>query len=183
MVLQTKVTVSEFEAFISRRENRERLFELIGGKIVEVVSNPLSSKIAQRFGTFVGMYLLENDIGHLTGADGGYVVSGEMYIPDVGFIGYEKQRELAYDEGYNPNPPDLAVEVLSPSNDPADMHIKIGNYLRAGTTVWVADPAKQQVTVHAPGQEEMTLNIDGTLNGGDVLPGFSLSLRDVFPED
>jgi Uma2 family endonuclease len=183
MVFETKpVTITEFEQFIRRKENADRPFELIGGKIIEVVSNPFSSKTAARFITFLGMYLLNHDIGHLTSSDGGYTVSGERYIPDVGFIRYEKQPELTYDEGYNPNPPDLAIEVLSPLNNLADIHIKIGNYLRAGTTVWVADPPKKQVTVYAPGQEERTVGIDGKLDGGDVLPGFTLAVRDVFPD-
>src|SRR5262245_7155912 len=94
---ETKLySIEEFDAFVSLPENHERLFEYIGGEIVEVVSNPYSSKIGSLLNTYIGVYLLQNDIEHLTGADGGYMVSGERYIPDVGFISYTKQTELSY---------------------------------------------------------------------------------------
>ncbi len=181
MVFQTKpMTVEEFDEFILLPENIDREFEFIGGEIYEVVSNPKSSNAAARFITFLGMYLLQNDIGYLTGADGGYRVSGERYIPDVGFISYAKQPELSYTDGYNPNPPDLAVEVLSPSNDDEKMRIKIHNYQVAGTVVWVADVAAQTIEVYLPGKPVIILGINDTLEAGDVLPGFKVAVKDIF---
>lgn len=173
-------TVEEFDAFVSLPENHERLFEYIGGEIVEVVSNPYSSKIAMLVGGYIQIYLVQNDIGHLTGADGGYMVSGERYIPDVGFIRYAKQPELSYVEGYVPNPPDLAVEVLSPGNADDEMAVKIANYLAAGTVVWMFKPPQQQVVVFQPGKPAQTLDINSVLDGGTTLPGFKLALKDVF---
>jgi len=173
-------TIEEFDAFVMLPENHEHSFEYIGGEIVEVVSNPLSSKIASLVGTYMGVYLLKNDIGHLTGADGGYIVSGERYIPDVGFISYAKQPELSYVEGYIPNPPDLAVEVLSPGNADDEMAVKIANYLAAGTVVWMLKPPQQQAVVFQPGKPTQTLDINGVLDGGAVLPGFKLALKDIF---
>ncbi len=131
---------------------------------------------------FVFMYLSRNDIGHFTGADGGYMVSGERYIPDVGFIRYDRQRELLSVEGYNPLPPDLAVEVLSPSNTDDKMRVKIANYLLAGTFVWVVDPEDKAVEVYAPGKPVKILTVDGILDGGDVLPEFTLAVKDIFAE-
>lgn len=181
MVLQTKpMTVEEFDAFVLLPENIDREFEFIGGEIYEVVSNPKSSNTAMRFATFLGGYLLQNDIGYLTGADGGYRVSGERYIPDVGFISYAKQPELSYTDGYNPNPPDLAVEVLSPSNDDEKMRIKIHNYQAAGTVVWLGDVESQTIEVYRPGQPVMILGINDVLDGGDVLPGFKVAVKDIF---
>src|SRR5829696_4954055 len=92
-------TVEEFEAFTELPENVDSLFEFIGGEIFEVPSNPLVSKFASRMNLYIGMYLLQNNIGHLTGESGGYMVSGERYAPDVAFISYEKQPELA-SQGY-----------------------------------------------------------------------------------
>jgi Uma2 family endonuclease len=183
MVLQTRfVTIEEFERFIQLPENRDRNFEYIGGEIVEVVSNPLSSNLAVRVSTFVGMYLLKNDIGHLTGADGGYIVSGERYIPDVGFITYARQPELDYFDGYIQNAPDLAVEVLSPANEDDVMTIKVGNYLAANTIVWLFRPLEQQVAVFVPGQPVKVMSTDGVLDGGTILPGFTLNIADIFPK-
>jgi len=181
MVLQKPLlSVEEFEAFVRRPENKDREFELVGGEIIEVVSNPLSSKIGARISGFLFVYLAQNDIGHLTGADGGYIVSGERYIPDVAFISYEKQPALEYHEGYNPAAPDLAVEVLSPGNDDESMRIKIANYLAAGTIVWAFNVEETSVEVYVPGKPVQIIGSDGALDGGDILPGFKLSLRDIF---
>lgn len=119
------VPVEEFDRFVLLPENAERMFEYIGGEIVEAVSSNYSSEIGARFLIVIGMFVLSNDLGRVTGADGGYQVSGERYIPDVAFVSKAKQ----------PEPPDLAVEVLLPTNDADDMRIKVVNYLRVGTVV------------------------------------------------
>ena len=127
------------------------------------------------------VFVREHDLGRVTGADGGYVVSGGRYIPDVAFISKEKQPEPSH-EAYNPNPPDLAIEVLSPSDDPADTRIKVVNYLRAGTSVWVVDPDKKRVEVYMSDELADFVGLDGVLDGGDMLPGFRLAVKDIFPE-
>jgi Uma2 family endonuclease len=183
MVIQFKpLTIEEFNEFIHRPENIDREFEYIGGGIFEVVSHPRSSKLGARISGFFFVYLSHNDIGHLTGADGGYMVSGERYIPDVGFIRYDKQAELLYIEGYNPYPPDLAVEVLSSTNDDEKMRIKITNYLAAGTFVWVVNPEQKLVEVYEPGKPVKIFGMSATLTGGDILPGFTLAVKDIFAE-
>jgi Uma2 family endonuclease len=175
-------TVEEFDRFVDLPENADKLFELIGGEIVEVPSNPYVSEIASNISFFLKLYLRERGIeGHVTGEAGGYRVFGERYAPDVAFIAKARQPELAR-QGYNPNPPDLAVEVLSPSYDPERMRIKLVNYLRAGATVWIVNPDKQQVEVYTPGETPVIVNRDGALDGGAVLPGFTLAAKDVFPE-
>jgi Uma2 family endonuclease len=128
------------------------------------------------------VFVRTHDLGYVTGADGGYRVSGERYIPDAAFISTARQPQPSH-EAYNPNPPDLAVEVLSPTNDPGEMRVKIVNYLLAGTVLWVVDPDLKRVEVYVPGQTPKTLGIDDVLDGGNVLPGFSLAVRDIFPEE
>jgi hypothetical protein len=74
------MTLEEFDRFVELPENADRLFEYIGGEVAEVVSNQRSSSIAYRLGIFIGMYLLQNDVGGVaTGADGGYMIAGERY--------------------------------------------------------------------------------------------------------
>jgi Uma2 family endonuclease len=60
------------------------------------------------------------------------------------------------------------------------MRIKVVNYLRAGTTLWMFDPDRKQVEVYSPKYPPITVSLDGVLDGGDVLPGFSLSVREIF---
>ncbi|GAB4521342.1 MAG: Uma2 family endonuclease [Anaerolineae bacterium] len=178
MVIRT-VTLEDFEAFINQPEHRDSTFEFIDGRIVEVVSNNLSSQIAMFIGAMILVFVLEKDLGWVTGADGGYRVAGERYIPDVGFISKVRQPAISR-AAYNPLAPDLAVEVLSPGNDAGDIRIKIVNYLRAGTTVWLVDPEAKQVEVYTPGEAPRTLYESDTLNGGAVLPGFTLAVKALF---
>lgn len=183
MVLQIQpVSSREFDQFIRLPENADRNFELIAGEIVEkMVSNPRSSKIGLRVGGRLSVFVEDRGLGVVTGADGGYMVGGERYIPDAAYI--SKARQSAQpDEAYNPLPPDLAVEVLSPSNDDEEMRVKIANYLAAGTLVWVIDPDKQRVEVYLSGQPAKILGINDTLDGAHVLPGFSLSVGSIFAE-
>jgi Uma2 family endonuclease len=181
MVIQAKrYTVDEFAALVNSPENADRVLEYIGGEVVVVPSNPYSSKIATRISGFIFAYLLQNDIGHLTGEAGGYVVAGERYAPDVAFISYAKQQELAR-EGYNPNPPDLAVEVISPTDVEHHLRIKVVNYQAVGTVVWVVNPQANIIEVYRPGQPVTIAEVGDTLDGGDFLPGFTLPVKDIFP--
>ena len=82
------------------------------------------------------------------------------------------------DDAYNPLAPDLALEVLSPTNTDEEMRVKIVNYLAAGTVVWVVDPGKR-VEVHRSGQPVQILGINDTLDGGALLPGFELSVAQI----
>jgi Uma2 family endonuclease len=144
--------------------------------------SPLFGYQINRFTDRYFVYLSNHDIGHLTGADGSYMVSGERYIPDVGFIAYARQPGLSTVEGYVPNAPDLAVEVLSPGNTDEELAIKVANYLAAGTVVWMVKPVEKRVVVFAPGKPARTLGIDDTLDGGAVLPGFTLPVKAISPE-
>jgi Uma2 family endonuclease len=183
LVEKKHISLSDFEAFTSRPENQDKQFEFIYGEIVEVVSNPISSKIAAKISGYIFIYLLQHKLGHLTGADGGYVINlTERYIPDVGFIFYEKQLKLVYEDGYIPNPPDLAVEVVSPSNKDKELMVKIGHYLEVGTLVWVVYPKEKQVAVYEQGKAVRVLKEDESLSGEKVLPDFVLKVRDIFED-
>lgn len=170
-------TVQDFDEFVNQPENADKLFEYIGGEVFEVASNPYSSKIASRFNRYLTAHVDDNDLGHVTGEQGSYQVSGERYAPDVAYISCARQPELAK-SGYNPNPPELAVEVVS--SDSATLTTKLGNYLAAGTVVWIVRPERESVEVHQPGQPVQTLREKDTLIGGAVLPGFKLALNQVF---
>jgi Uma2 family endonuclease len=183
-VERQRITVEQFDTFVEQSENDDKLFEYIGGEIVEVPSNPLSSMIAALVLAEIINYLKRNNIGVATGADGGYMVSGERYVPDAAFIAYERQPNLP-DRGYNPNPPNLAVEVVSDETSARELDrlmTKVGNFVAAGTMVWVFYPQAQVARVHAPGQPIQVIERDGILDGGDVLPGFKFSLSDIFPQ-
>jgi Uma2 family endonuclease len=185
MVLEiSRLTVEQFDTFAALPENDDKLFEFIGGEVVEVPSNPYASYISSRALRRIANYVEAQNLGFVTGEAGGYMVSGERYAPDVGFIHKAKQARLAT-EGYNPLPPDLAVEVDFPSTVQSQrmLRIKLANYLAAGTVVWVVLPETREVEVYAPDQPARLLTVNDTLDGGEVLPGFTLAVRELFPEE
>ena len=179
MITDRLVSESEFEKFILLPEHGDTLFELIDRQIYPVLPNNRSSRIAMSIGIRIGAFVNQHELGYITGADGGYQVSGQRYIPDVAFMSKARQAE-ASDMAYNPLAPDLAVEVLSPTDNPANVRIKLINYLNAGTVVWIVDPAVESVEIYIPNEQPMRLGVDDTIKGGDILPNFELAVKDIF---
>jgi Uma2 family endonuclease len=160
-------------------------FELIEGVLREVSpSSSKSSVIGARLLIAVGQFVLEHRLGYATNADGGYILSSNPHtvvVPDVGFYRRDRFPGGMPERGFYPMPPDLAVEVISPTDERADMRQKQELYARAGVPlVWWVDPEARTVTVHQPGHEPRVLDASQTLDGGDVLPGFSLPVERIF---
>lgn len=85
---------------------------------------------------------------------------------------------------YWPFAPDLAVEVVSPSDRASDVEAKVGDYLAAGTRlIWIVDPAARVVRVHRSLRDVQVLAEDAELTGGDVLPRFRCPVQRLFPWD
>jgi Uma2 family endonuclease len=189
MVVQEKrYTVAEFASITNAPENAGRLLELIDGEILEKMPTSfLPSYIALRIAYFILAYLMQNDIGYVTGADGSYVMDDENeFIPDVGYISKERLPQIP--SGKTPIPPDLAVEVVSPTDSIKDVQRKARKYLRLGTSmVWIVYPEDQTVDVcladpETPeGMRVREVGIESVLDGGDLLPGFKLAVKDIFP--
>ena len=183
-LVANRLTVEQFDTFAALPENADKLFEFIGGEVVEVPSNPYASSISMAVAGAILAYLRGNPIAHVTGEAGGYMVSGERYAPDVGVLLKTRQARLAL-SGYNPLPPDLAVEVDFPSTlkSQRDLRHKLYGYQAAGVLVWIVQPDTREVEVYAPGQPPRVLSVNDALDGGAVLPGFTLPLRELFPDE
>lgn len=179
MAIQTPpMTVEEFERFVELPENAELTFELIDGKPVEVPIDVYVSSISVRFIASIGSFIDRN--GAVTGENGGYMIDGQPYVPNAAFI--SKSKLPLAKKGYHPLPPDLVVEIapLKTKKEIQDLRAKIVHYLNAGVVVWAAFPETKTVEVHIAGQPVKMLGIDDEIDGGDVLPGFKLAVRDVF---
>jgi Uma2 family endonuclease len=181
MVTHARLTVEEFDRIAALPENVDKRLEFVAGEIVELVSNNYCSEVAFSFGTEINVHVKRNGLGRVTGADGGYRVFGERYIPDVAFISKARQPEPSH-EAYNPQAPDLVVEVVSPTDVPKDVLEKVANYIAAGTVVWLVYPDIPEVKVFEPGLPVKTVTVDGILDGGSVLPGFKLPLSTIFSQ-
>jgi Uma2 family endonuclease len=103
-----------------------------------------------------------------------------VVAPDVAFIRADRLRSVVFD-GYWEGAPDLAVEVLSPSDRPSATRRKLQMYVDAGTPmVWIVDPRRRHVVVHELDAGPRVLGPDDTLDGGDVLPGFRVLVGSLF---
>ena len=179
MVIQTPqtMTVTDFDTWVTAQTGD---YEYVAGEVLTVVSNNYASQIAMLVGAFITLFARQHNLGYVTGSDGGYQVNGERYIPDVGYISKERQPQPSHD-AYNPNPPDLAVEVVSPTDSERNLLIKVSNYLAVGTDVWIVYPQEREVHVHQSGQGVTILSEQDTLTTETLLPGFSLPVKDIFP--
>jgi Uma2 family endonuclease len=179
MVQTRTTTLEEFERFIARPENEDRRFEYIEGEIVEVVTDYFCSLVAARILSRMNTYAEEHELGYVTGEAGGYQVGENRYIPDVGFISKQRQPEAPHG-AFNPNPPDLVVEVISPTDRPKKVRTKTANYVASGIIVWLVDPEAQEIEIHTPGMPVKTYQHSETLDAGTVIPGFKIILKDIF---
>jgi len=188
MVMRIKsVTVDEYLEIIALPENENRWLQLVAGVIEEMPpSSSLNSMIAVAISSHLYAFASEKNLGYVTGADGGFVLGKhEVLIPDVGYI--SRERSSGIPTKIFAVAPDLAVEVISPGESSRDVLDKARRYLLAGTKmVWAFYPEAQVADVIRLSAEKeliiQTLHITDTLDGGDVLPDFSLPLTKVFPQ-
>jgi Uma2 family endonuclease len=168
---------------MERREGR--ICELVDGTLVEKTMGLAESFLALRIAFFLQLFLEQHKLGMLGGADGTLRLwPGLVRIPDVSFISWDQLPNRKIPKKPIPDLyPDLAVEVLSCKNTKAEIDRKLHEYFRSGTRLaWVVDPRKRNVRVYTAPDQFRLLTEDQSLDGGDVLPGISLPLREVFAQ-
>jgi Uma2 family endonuclease len=176
------LTADEFFALPDPPDGSKQ--ELVRGRVV-TMPNPGWEHGEVQGNVFfcIKSFLKQNPIGRVATESG--TVTGRkpdtVRGPDVSY--YSKER-LPLDQrvvGYHTEVPDLCVEVISPSNTKKAMRAKIKEYFFAGVRmVWVVDPEDRSVTILRAPDEGRTLYDDATLDGGEVLPGFSCKVSDLF---
>jgi Uma2 family endonuclease len=161
------------------------LCELVDGVLVEKPVGTRESAIACLIVFYLRQFLVGKSLGTVLGADGMLRLFPNLVrIPDVSFLTWESfpGRRLPSD-AIALAAPDLAVEVLSPSNTTGEMEQKRREYFAAGTRlVWIVDPATRTIDVYDSLEHHRRLDRSSTLDGGTVLPGFSLAVSSVFAE-
>lgn len=174
------------EDVIRMDDHEDRLCELVEGTLVEKSRMGFEeSDIALTIGTEPRLFVRPRKLGIVTGADGPFeLLGGLVRYPDVAFTSWDRFPGRKRPKIPLPHlAPDLAVEVLSKSSTPAEIRRKLGEYIRAGVRlVWVVAPRKRTVRVHTAANRSVLLREDQSLDGGDVLPGFTLALRELFAE-
>jgi Uma2 family endonuclease len=173
------------DAEVVQREGNS-LCELVDGVLVEKPIESLKSLVAIEVAFALRRYLEDHPMGVVLGADGLLQIGPKLVRgPDVSFISWERfpGRTLPTERVWAVAP-DLAVEVLSPGNTPAEMERKVNDYFTAGTkVVWIIDPATRTAVVRQMDEASMIvkslLSKDAGLTATSILPGLSVPVAAV----
>lgn len=178
------MTISDYEALLALPENADRRLELVYGEVIEKMPTQLHAAIVHLISGFLFVFLRENPIGWAL-VEARYQLPDDNQnarIPDLSFVRKAEGRMLT-EQGAAPYMPDLAVEIQSPAQDDKFMADKAAYYLANGTRmVWLVYPDRRLVEV-LTADERHLLTEGGTISGGDVLPEFTLQVKDIFPQD
>jgi Uma2 family endonuclease len=167
------------------KQRYHSLFELVDGVLVEKGMGYRESLLAGVLIAALRAFVVPRNLGAVSGADGFLrLFAGLVRAPDVAFASWDRFPDRKLPEEPIPTlAPDLAIEVLSESNTPKEMRRKRGEFFSRGVSLaWEIDPRKRTVTVYHPDGTETVLGENDRLDGGEVLPGFSLELRELFAE-
>ena len=159
--------------------------ELIRGVLHETMpAGYAHGKIVMNLGILLGVFIKPRRLGSLIASDSGVWLERDpdtVREPDIAYFSAAKIPLDALDTGYAEVPPDLVVEIVSPSDTRREVHDKALMWLSYGVDlVWVVQPDTRTVDVYEPGRAVMTLDEHDTLDGGDVLPGFTCAVSEVF---
>ncbi len=182
MAIQDKLYTADDLLKLSAADDSKR-YELDRGVLIEMAPTGethgiLVNEIAYVITTFVRA----GNWGRVTAAETGFLLSENPAIvraPDIAFTSRDRLQPRT--DKYPRVAPDLAVEVISPGDSQPEIHEKVVEYFRAGTRlVWVVYPRSRAIYVyHAPTQITV-LGVEDTLDGGDVLPGFTVKIGNLF---
>jgi Uma2 family endonuclease len=164
-----------------------KVYELVEGRLVEVGgASWRSSTIAMTIGALLTMFVRQHRLGKVSGADLGTKLASKpdtVRVPDVAFVRAERFRDGKGPRRFFVGAPDLCIEVLSPTDRYSTVRRKIREYLAAGAEqVWVIDPETRAAVVHRAGGAEDEYAEDGVIDGGDLLPGFTLRLAEIWED-
>jgi Uma2 family endonuclease len=180
---RTEVTPEEFLAMPDGKH-----YELIDGEPKERNGSLLSSRVASRLNRYLDIYCEEHNLGWILESECGYRCfpwkPGRVRRADLSFIGRERlPSQEQWSEGYVTIAPDLAIEVVSPTDLVSELDEKVEDYLRAGVKlVWVVHPEICKLEVRRGDGSGIWLRADDELSGEDVIPGFRCRVGDLFPK-
>ncbi|MEP7200520.1 MAG: Uma2 family endonuclease [Chloroflexota bacterium] len=168
--------------------DKSRPFELVRGEIVYMdwTGEEHADVAGELFGE-MRAYVREHDLGKVYTADAGFLLAENpdtVRVPDVAFVSWARRGRVEHTAGAVPMPPDLAVEIISPSDTMKAVREKVKEYFEAGVQeVWIIEPWAQTVTKCLGSLlRTQTLGMEDMLDGGELLPGFTMRVAELFSE-
>ncbi|MCC7371758.1 MAG: Uma2 family endonuclease [Chloroflexi bacterium] len=161
--------------------------ELVRGELRSMAPRGFQhGRSSTRIGRSLDHFVEEHGLGEVMTSEIGYRLESDpdtVRGPDVSFISAAHLARVGEPRTFFAGSPDLAVEVVSPNDRYTDVQEKVSEWLQAGARlVFVVDPRRRTVTVSRPDLTTFTLGIEDTLPGEDVVPGWSMSVRELFEQ-
>ena len=178
-------TATEADVIAALEAPRKRICELIDGTLVEKAMGFKESQLSVLLSELLGAFVRTRNLGIVTAPDGTIRLwPGRVRIPDLAFTSWDRMPGRTRPHDAIPEiSPNLAIEILSKSNTNREMELKRIDYFTSGVqVVWEIDPEDRTVAVYTGIHDATDLVITDTLSGDPVLPGFSISLADMFAE-
>lgn len=176
-------TATEADVLAAEARPRKRICELIDGVLVEKAIAFRESLLAIFLGGLLEQFVSERNLGIVTGEQGMMRFwLGRVRVPDVAYISWARLPGGQIPTAPIPDvSPDLAIEILSPTNTEEEMKLKRKDYFKAGTKiVWVIDLETRTAAIYKSVRSCRRLTATDTLDGNNVLPGFQLPLATLF---
>lgn len=163
----------------------EQRYEIMRGELVRMSpAGFYHGAIASAVAMHLRLFVVRHQLGQVVTNDSGFILArgpDTMLGPDIAFVRADRLPPIEEQQSFLDLAPDLAVEVVSPSDSAGYVHDKVLEYLRAGVRlVWVIWPIRQTVSVYLPDRTSRELDREEFLDGGDVLPGFELKIAELF---
>lgn len=163
-------------------------YELVAGRLRTMTpAGSLHGAVTSRLNVALGAHVDQGRLGIVMTGEPGFKLESNpdtVRAPDIAFVARDRIPADGIPKAFWRGAPDLAVEVLSPTDVRRDVDEKIEQYLRFGVKhVWFVEPSPRRITVHRPGKPPRVLYEADTLDGGDLLPGFSCPLSRLFSFD
>jgi Uma2 family endonuclease len=160
-------------------------YELIKGELITMTpASPRHGRIAMQLGRLLANHVAEHQLGEVYAAESGFKLAQDpdtVRAPDLAFIVQVRIPPKEEQGGFWTVAPDLVAEVISPNDTAQDVQAKVVEWLAAGVRlVWVVYPDKRMVTEYRSLTQARVLTAEDSLDGGDVVPGFTCPLGDLF---
>jgi Uma2 family endonuclease len=183
MAMRTRITAED----LWRMGTGDVRRELVDGEVIEMApTGGLHGTVTRRVCQRLGEHVDAHGGGEVLVGDVGFVLAlpsdpERVRAPDVAFIATARLPEGRVPQGFIRGAPDMAVEVLSPSDNPVDVQQRVRDWLEGGARlVWVIAPQARSATVYRPDGSARLVREPEALDGEDVLPGLGIPLADLF---